>query len=166
MPFSVIARSVATKQSPGIGAMLRDCFAAAKAFAALMGWAPLEGRTPECRARRERGPACNDGSVPFSKAQSLATSIRHQEFNAINCLSIWADSSPDNSILPFRVQLNREVFLSTLTHASRSSFRCPVNRSWQIDFLHTPVFVSDESYSLGTVGGDFDPGVTTTNVDI
>jgi hypothetical protein len=34
-----------------------------------------------------RHPA-NDRSVPFSEAQSLATSIRYQEFNAINYLGI------------------------------------------------------------------------------
>jgi len=34
---------------------LKDCFAS------------LEGRTPECRARRERGPACNDDSCGLSK---------------------------------------------------------------------------------------------------
>ncbi|MCP4470194.1 MAG: hypothetical protein GY815_05825 [Gammaproteobacteria bacterium] len=56
--------------------MLRDCFAAAKAFAALMGWAPLEGRTPECRAR---GPACNDGNVLFAAPCDALFSVSFED---------------------------------------------------------------------------------------
>ena len=55
----------------------KDCFAS------------LEGRTPECRARRERGPACNDDSFGLSKCHCARTLI----FFTLTAEILWIHGS-------------------------------------------------------------------------